>query len=55
MGRQFTINLGEQEINTVLNALLALHDLQKEEYKAECNSLYNKIKIQTMLQEKYEN
>ena len=54
MKKEFTINLGEQEINTVLNALLALQDLQKEEYKSESNSLYNKIKIQTMLQAKYE-
>lgn len=50
MEKNFTINLGEREVGIVMNALLALQDLQKEEYKAECNRLYDEIKAQALQQ-----
>ena len=49
-----TITLTGEEVNIVLNGLLALHDLNKEPYKAECLDLYDKIAEQTLEQEQAE-
>ena len=49
-----TIALTREEVNIVLNGLLALHDLNKEPYKAECIELYDKIAEQIIKQEQAE-
>ena len=54
MKSEYIITLNEYERQMVMNGLLALHDIQADECKADSQNLYNKIHAQVLEQKQAE-